>query len=106
MGHYLPFIHPHQQPKFDLTEAEQRHPRYVNPFDHRNEVLARIRPGDTITTKTLDAAGYDGNTKKLGERPNPLTNRSKASTRTPGPVALYSLTVRTSFAGTSTLSGS
>jgi acetamidase/formamidase len=47
--------------------------RYVNSFDHRNETLAHIRPGDSVVTKTLDAAGYDEHTKKLGERPNPLT---------------------------------
>jgi acetamidase/formamidase len=47
--------------------------RYFNSFDHRNEVLARIRSGDTVVTKTLDAGGYDENAKKAGERPNPLT---------------------------------
>src|SRR3954447_12577101 len=47
--------------------------RFFNSYDHRNETLARIRPGDTIVTKTLDAGGYDEHTKKLGERPNPLT---------------------------------
>jgi acetamidase/formamidase len=47
--------------------------RFFNSFDHRNETLARIRPGDTIVTRTLDAGGYDEHTKKLGERPNPLT---------------------------------
>jgi acetamidase/formamidase len=47
--------------------------RYVNSFDHRHEVLARVKPGDTVVTKTLDAGGYDLHTKKLGERSNPLT---------------------------------
>lgn len=47
--------------------------RYYNSFDHRHEVLARIKSGDTVVTKTLDAGGYDEGTKKLGERPNPLT---------------------------------
>jgi len=47
--------------------------RFFNSYDHRNETLARVRPGDTIVTKTLDAGGYDEHTKKLGERPNPLT---------------------------------
>jgi amidase len=47
--------------------------RFYNSYDHRHEALARIRPGDTIVTKTLDAGGYDEHTKKLGERPNPLT---------------------------------
>ena len=47
--------------------------RFYNSFDHRHEVLARIKPGESIVTKTLDAGGYDENTKKLGERSNPLT---------------------------------
>src|SRR5215831_16041355 len=47
--------------------------KYVNSFDHRHEVIARIKPGDTVVTKTLDASGYDEHTKKLGERSNPLT---------------------------------
>ncbi len=47
--------------------------RFFNSYDHRNEPLARIRPGDTVVTKTLDAGGYDEHTRKLGDRPNPLT---------------------------------
>jgi amidase len=47
--------------------------RFYNSFDHRHEVLARIKPGETIATKTIDASGYDEHTKKLGERSNPLT---------------------------------
>jgi acetamidase/formamidase len=47
--------------------------RYFNSFDHRHEVLARVRPGDTVVTKTIDASGYDENTKRVGERSNPLT---------------------------------
>ena len=47
--------------------------RYYNSFDHRHEVLARIKPGDTVVTKTIDAGGYDENTKKVAERSNPLT---------------------------------
>jgi len=47
--------------------------RYYNSFDHRHAELARIKNGDTVITKTIDASGYDENTKKAGERPNPLT---------------------------------
>src|SRR5438445_5353344 len=59
-----------------LASAETRTifaTRFFNSFDHRNEVLARIKPGDSIVTRTLDAAGYDENAKKLGQRGNPLT---------------------------------
>jgi acetamidase/formamidase len=47
--------------------------RYYNSFDHRHAVLARIRPGDTVKTVTIDAGGYDENGKQAGERSNPLT---------------------------------
>jgi amidase len=47
--------------------------RFYNSFDHRHPPLARIKNGDTIVTKTIDASGYDENTKKIGERSNPLT---------------------------------
>jgi len=61
-------------PLFAAAETRTVVPtRFYNSYDHRHEILARIRPGDTVVTKTLDAAGYDEHTKKLGERPNPLT---------------------------------
>jgi amidase len=47
--------------------------RFYNSFDHRHPELARIKNGDTVVTKTIDASGYDENTKKAGERSNPLT---------------------------------
>jgi acetamidase/formamidase len=47
--------------------------RYYNSFDHRHAVLARIRSGDTVNTRTADAGGYDETGKKAGERGNPLT---------------------------------
>src|SRR5947208_1413977 len=42
---------------------------FFNSYDHRHEALPRIRPGDTIVTKTLDAGGYDEPTNKLGAGP-------------------------------------
>lgn len=47
--------------------------RYYNSFDHRNAVLARVNPDDSVVTKTIDAGGYDENGKKAGEPSNPLT---------------------------------
>jgi len=47
--------------------------RYFNSFHHRHAVLKRISSGDTVITKTIDAAGYDLKNAKVGERPNPLT---------------------------------
>ncbi len=48
-------------------------PRFYNSYDHRHPPLARINSGDTIVTKTLDAAGYDQKMEKLGGPGNPLT---------------------------------
>lgn len=47
--------------------------RYYNSFDHRHPVLARIKPGQAIDTKTIDAGGFDYAGQKKGERGNPLT---------------------------------
>ncbi|MBI3209047.1 MAG: acetamidase/formamidase family protein [Candidatus Solibacter usitatus] len=62
---------------FALTAYPETHTikatKYFNSFDHRNPALARIKPGDTVVTKTIDAGGYDESGKKAGERGNPLT---------------------------------
>lgn len=47
--------------------------KFYNSFDHRHPVLARIKTGDTVITKTLDAGGYGQNGQRGGERGNPLT---------------------------------
>lgn len=47
--------------------------RFYNSFDHRHPVLAKLKPGDSVETRTLDAGGYDHLGKKGGERGNPLT---------------------------------
>ncbi len=47
--------------------------KFYHTFHRGNPVLARIQPGDTINTKTLDAAGQDENNKQLSEPSNPLT---------------------------------
>src|SRR6185436_15391673 len=47
--------------------------RFYNSFDHRHPVLVRIKSGDTVVTKTLDAGGYDDKGKRVGERGNPQT---------------------------------
>lgn len=47
--------------------------RYYNSFDHRHPVLKRIKSGDTVVTKTVDAGGYDDKGARVGERGNPLT---------------------------------
>jgi acetamidase/formamidase len=46
---------------------------YYNTFSHAHAVLERIRPGDTVLTKTLDASGRDENGTVRASPPNPLT---------------------------------
>src|SRR5262245_32447779 len=46
---------------------------YYNTFSHAHAVLARIRPNETIVTKTLDASGRDDKGMVRAGPPNPLT---------------------------------
>jgi acetamidase/formamidase len=47
---------------------------YYRTFDHRHPVLQRIKPGDVVVTKTLDANGIDFNGERQHPEPgNPLT---------------------------------
>jgi len=47
--------------------------QYYNSFDHRHPVLRKIRPGDTIVTRTIDASGRDHESKVVAQPSNPLT---------------------------------
>jgi amidase len=46
---------------------------YYNTFSHSHPVLSRIRPGDTVSTRTLDASGRDLAGTVRARPPNPLT---------------------------------
>ena len=46
---------------------------YYNTFSRAHAVLARIKPGATVTTKTIDASGRDDTGTIRGRSPNPLT---------------------------------
>ena len=46
---------------------------YYRTFSRSYPVLARIEPGDTVVTKTLDSGGQDFNGEQLSEPGNPLT---------------------------------
>ncbi len=45
---------------------------YYHSFDHRHPVLLRVKSGDSVATKTIDAAGYDENGKRVANSGNPL----------------------------------
>jgi len=53
-------------------------------FSRLHCVLARVRPGDTVTTETLDSGGQDGRGQRLAEPPNPLTGPFYIETAEPG----------------------
>lgn len=47
--------------------------KFYNSFHNRHPVLQRLKPGDVVVTRTLDASGRNENSKALAESPNPLT---------------------------------
>lgn len=46
---------------------------YYNTFSRTHPVLKRVRPGDTVVTKTIDAGGQDEKDVRRGQPSNPLT---------------------------------
>ncbi len=53
--------------------------------------MLRIRPGDRVVTRTIDARGYDENNKKVAERPNPQTGPFYIEGAMPGDVLVVYL---------------
>ncbi len=47
--------------------------KYHNTFSSAHKPVLRIKPGDRVVTKTIDAWGFDSSGKKVAERPNPQT---------------------------------
>jgi acetamidase/formamidase len=45
---------------------------FWNTLDRRHPVAARVRPGDVVVTKTLDASGYDERDVQRAASPNPM----------------------------------
>ena len=46
---------------------------FYNVYNAAVTPALRIQPGDTISTESLDALGFDKDSVKRGERGNPLT---------------------------------
>jgi amidase len=57
---------------------------FYNSFHHRHPVLLKIRSGDTVVTKTIDAWGHDHNGRRVGLNPNPLTGPFYIEDAAPG----------------------
>ena len=47
--------------------------KFYNSFYHGHTVLQRLKPGDMVITRTIDASGRDENGAVVAESPNPLT---------------------------------
>ncbi len=46
---------------------------YHNSFSFAHAPVLRIKPGDRVATKTLDASGFDDNNTRVAHGPNPQT---------------------------------
>ena len=47
--------------------------RFYNTFSGAHPPALRIKPGDRVITKTIDASGADWNGKSVAQGPNPQT---------------------------------
>ena len=86
----LPIIAPAQssnKPQTYQVAADS----FYHTFFHRHPVLKRIHPGDIVQTKTLDAAGYDENSKNRAAGGNPLTGSFYVEGAEPGDVLIVHL---------------
>ncbi|MEZ5395530.1 MAG: acetamidase/formamidase family protein [Bryobacterales bacterium] len=60
--------------------------RYHHTFSFAHEPVLRVKPGDRIVTKTIDARGFDAANNQVGERPNPQTGPFYVEGAEPGDV--------------------
>jgi acetamidase/formamidase len=64
---------------------------YHNTFSFAHQPVLRIRPGDRVVTRTIDARGFDFQDRKVGERPNPQTGPFYVEGAEPGDVLVVHL---------------
>ena len=60
--------------------------QYHNTFSFAHAPVLRIKPGDKVITKTIDARGFDAQDNQVGERPNPQTGPFFVEGAEPGDV--------------------
>ncbi|MFN3324255.1 MAG: acetamidase/formamidase family protein [Bryobacteraceae bacterium] len=65
--------------RFEPTE-------FHNTFSFAHKPVLRIRPGDRVITRTIDARGFDPENRKVGERSNPQTGPFYIEGAEPGDV--------------------
>jgi acetamidase/formamidase len=61
---------------------------YHNTFSVAHEPVLKIKPGDRIVTKTLDARGFDAANNQIGRGPNPQTGPFFVEGAEPGDVLI------------------
>ncbi len=60
--------------------------RFHNTFSSSHPPVLRIRPGDRVITRTIDARGFDWQNRKVAEPPNPQTGPFLIEGAEPGDV--------------------
>jgi acetamidase/formamidase len=75
---------PAETHRFEPTE-------FHNTFSYAHKPVLRIRPGDRVITKTIDARGVDWHDRKVGEGPNPQTGPFYVEGAEPGDVLVVYL---------------
>lgn len=81
------------QPAFRAAQTRQVVAQtYRNTFSHAHPVLGRVKPGETIVTKTLDASGRDDKGTVRAQPPNPLTGPFYVEGAEPGDALVVRLT--------------
>src|SRR4051794_20166932 len=65
---------------------------YYRTFSHAHPVLARIRPGEVVATRTLDAGGQDEKGVQRHEPFNPLTGPFSVEGAEPGDALAVTIT--------------
>ena len=65
--------------------------RYYNTFSFAHEPVLRIRPGDRVVTRTIDARGGDHTGTRVANGPNPQTGPFYVEGAEPGDVLLVRL---------------
>jgi amidase len=64
---------------------------FHNTFSFAHEPVLRIKPGDRVITKTIDARGFDSEDKQVGQRSNPQTGPFFVEGAQPGDVLVVRL---------------
>src|SRR5262245_44518760 len=79
-----------------VAQAPQTHTfvptTFYNTFSSAHPPALRIKPGDRVVTKTIDAGGADWNEKQVANGPNPQTGPFYVEGAEPGDMLVVSIT--------------